>query len=75
MSTNNSMAADALVMQGGHGNNSHEIGLIYSDIFNSSPLEKMAAILEDNIKCILWNGNDKISIRISLNFSQESNWR
>ena len=32
-------------------------------------LDKMAAILaDDNFKCILFNGNDRIPIRISLKF-------
>ena len=38
-------------------------------LFNSSPLDKMAAILaHDNFKCIFLNENDRISIRISLKF-------
>ena len=41
--------------------------------FNSSPPEKMAVILADgNFKCIFLNGNDKITIRISLKFVSRS---
>ena len=41
------------------------------------PLDKMAAILADNIfNCIFLNENDRIPIQISLKyFSQESNWQ
>ena len=40
-----------------------------SPLFDSSPLDKMAAILADNIfKCIFLNENDRIPIQISLKF-------
>ena len=40
---------------------------------NTSPQDKMAAILADNnFKCIFMNENDKILIQIC---SQESNWQ
>ena len=43
------------------------IGLTYSFCLTHLPLEKMAAILADDIiKCILSNGNDRILIQISL---------
>ena len=41
--------------------------------FNSSPLDKMDAILaEDNFKCIFLNENDRIPFRISLKFVPRS---
>ena len=41
-----------------------------SRTFNSSPLDKMAAIsTDDNFKCILLNENERILIRISLNLN------
>ena len=44
---------------------------------NSSPLDKMAAILaDDNFKCIFLNGNDRILIQILLkSVSRGSNWQ
>ena len=41
--------------------------------FNSSPLDKKAAIVaDDNFKCIFLNENDRIRIRISLKFVPRS---
>ena len=46
---------------------------VFHGLFNSSPLEKMAAILADDIfKCIFLNENDRIPIQISLKFVSRS---
>ena len=49
------------------------IVLILGLHFNSSPLDKMAAVLADDIfKCIFLNENDRISIQTSLKFIPRS---
>ena len=42
---------------------------VINNLFNSFPLDKMAAILaDDTLKCIFLKGNDRIPIQFSLKF-------